>query len=203
MNKSKSYRTRICCPHVESRPFIESSPNQICDFGEGLKFHVLALLRRTPLTRLNPAGLPVTVNGRNESESVIVWAIIAISLGLYRIDTVTSCLLQYNTTVLMSSPSLLIDTCKAGQTMAFRSKRYELDIYSFMVKVEVEQFAKRNNSTSQYLRLQLHKPHVTISGPHTLTLHSQPLHTNCSSLYLPQRDRSHIQACQYWAVKGI
>jgi len=28
-------------------------------FGEGLKFHVLALLRRTSLTRLSPAGLPV------------------------------------------------------------------------------------------------------------------------------------------------
>jgi len=27
--------------------------------GEGLKFHVLALLRRTPLTWLSPAGLPV------------------------------------------------------------------------------------------------------------------------------------------------
>jgi len=30
-----------------------------CAFVEGLKFHVSALLRRTPLTRLGPAGLPV------------------------------------------------------------------------------------------------------------------------------------------------
>jgi len=29
------------------------------DFSEGLKFYVLALLRRTPLTRQSPAGLPV------------------------------------------------------------------------------------------------------------------------------------------------
>jgi len=29
------------------------------DYGEGLKLHVLTLLRRTPLTRLSPAGLPV------------------------------------------------------------------------------------------------------------------------------------------------
>jgi len=34
-----------------------------CDFGEELKFHVLALLRRTPLKRLSPAGLPVILAG--------------------------------------------------------------------------------------------------------------------------------------------
>jgi len=37
-------------------------PNQLihkCGFGKWLKFHVLALLRRTPLTRLRPAGQPV------------------------------------------------------------------------------------------------------------------------------------------------
>jgi len=66
------HRTRICCPHVASRPLIVSEPRLAglvttltsihprqsrqlisnCDFGEGLQFHASALLRRTKLTRL-------------------------------------------------------------------------------------------------------------------------------------------------------
>jgi len=77
--KQKSHSTCLCFPLVASRPLIGSEPNLTglvnsltlsptpivksikinCDFGEGLKFHVLALLRRTPLTRLSPAGFPV------------------------------------------------------------------------------------------------------------------------------------------------
>jgi len=68
LNK-KSHRTRTCCPHVASRPLIGPEqtlagdlPNVIThakfeinwykiETGEGLKFHVLALLRQTTLTR--------------------------------------------------------------------------------------------------------------------------------------------------------
>jgi len=42
-------------PIQNSNPLIHK-----CGFDKWLKFHVLTLLRRTPLTRLSPAGLPVS-----------------------------------------------------------------------------------------------------------------------------------------------
>jgi len=71
----KRHATRIFQQHVGAPPLIRSSPNlaellQIsnqlihkCGFGKWLKFHVLAILQRSPLTRLSPVGLRVIVLG--------------------------------------------------------------------------------------------------------------------------------------------
>jgi len=45
-----------------------------CAFCEGLKFHVSVILRRTPLTRLSPAGLPVIIIIINIINIIIIMA---------------------------------------------------------------------------------------------------------------------------------
>jgi len=55
-------RTKLCragVPNAITHAKCEINWYQIVTFGEGLTFLVLALLRRTPLTRQSPAGLPV------------------------------------------------------------------------------------------------------------------------------------------------